>query len=132
MVGKPFRLIKSPLAKTAAAWGKLPTTARVRILKAGSAAMLFVAISYRTFPKLPAAIHEALKACGAEVGNLVRETVNGVADGFVEAVRASIGVSGEATMRMLRLALGGLTFALALFFLVRHYRTRSRTLTPLT
>ena len=128
MAGKPVRFVTSPLTKTAAAWRKLPPAARVRILKASSVAMLFVAISYRTLPKFPGAMHETLKACGAHVGNLVREAINGVADGFVEAVRASIGIRDETSLRPFRIALGVLALILALYLLARHYRTKSHVL----
>ena len=122
MSGKSIRLVASPLTKTVATWRKLPPAARVRILKAGAAVLFFVAIMERTIPKLPGAIHETLKSCGEQVGKLVNETVKGVADGLLEAVRASMGFSEETSNRLLQFGLSAVAFACALLLLFRHRR----------
>lgn len=124
MAGKSIRVVASPVAKTVAAWGKLPPAARRTIVRATAAAMFFVALSARTLPRLPVALQETLKRMGAEFGRLLNGTVKGMADGFVEAVKATVGLQGASVSA--NIAVGCLCVVAALWILVRHRRRNRR------
>lgn len=122
--GKSIRVVASPVTKAVSTWRKLPPATRKAILRTAAAAMFFVAITARTLPKLPEALHETMRRTGEQVGRIVNETVKGVADGFVEAVKASLGLPTSST-RPTNLILGGAALFAALLLLSRHYRRTS-------
>ena len=126
VAGKSVRLVASPVTKTMAAWRKLPPVARKVILRTAAATMFFIAVTARTLPKLPEAVHETMKRTGEQIGNLVNATVKGVADGFVEAVKATLGVPKSST-RTLNFVVGGSALLFAIILLLRH---RQRSLAP--
>ena len=74
VAGKSVRLVASPVTKTAAAWRKLPPTTRRAFLRTAAATMFFIAVTARTLPKLPEALHETMKRTGEQVGKLVNES----------------------------------------------------------
>ena len=115
---RTVRLVASPVAKTAAAWRKLPPATRRTILRTAAAAMFFIAVTARTLPKLPEALHETLKRTGKQVGDIVDATVKGVADGFVEAVNATLGLQ-QSSVRPVNVVVGGVAFAVALVLFLR-------------
>jgi hypothetical protein len=119
VAGKTVRLAASPVTKTAKAWRKLPPTTRRAILRTAAATMFFIAVTARTLPKLPEALHETMKRTGEQVGKLVNETVKGVADGFVEAVKATLGLQQSST-RPLNFVVGGIALVFALLLLLRR------------
>ncbi len=126
VAGKSIRLVASPVTKTMEAWRKLPPAARKSILRTAAATMFFIAVTARTLPKLPVAVHETLKRTGEQVGKLVNESVRGVADGFVEAVKATLGLH-QSSIRPLNFVVGGVAFGVALLLLLRR---RQRCLPP--
>lgn len=121
---RSIRVVASPLTKTVSTWRKLPPATRKAILRTAAATMLFVAVTARTLPKLPEALHETAKRTGELVGRIVNEAVKGAADGFVEAVKASLGLPPSST-RPMNLILGGVALIVALLLLSRHSRRAS-------
>lgn len=124
VAGKSVRLVASPIRKTAKAWRNLSPATRRTIIRATAATMFFIAVTARTLPKLPGALHEMLKRTGEQVGKLVNESVKGVADGFVEAVKATLGLHQSST-RPLNFVVGGIALVIALLLLSRHCRQRA-------
>ena len=124
MGGKSIRVVASPVTKTVSTWRKLPPATRKAILRTAAATMLFVAVTARTLPKLPEAMHETAKRIVELPERIAGETIKGVADGLVEAVKASLGLPPSST-RPMNLILGGVALFAALLLLSRHSRRAS-------
>ena len=118
---RTVRFVASPVTKTVARWRKLPLATRKAILRTAAATMFFIAVTTRTLPKLPEALRETLKRTGKEIGSIINESVKGVADGFVEAVKASLGLQ-QSSIRTLNFVIGGVAFVAALLLLLRGRR----------
>ena len=118
--GKTVRLVSSPISKSAAAWRKLPPAVRTHVLKTAAAAMFFIAVTARTIPKLPEALHETLTRAGEQIGTLVNKTVKGMADGIKAAILATIGFKPSAFERPANFTIGAAALGLALLLLLRR------------
>ena len=118
--GKTLHIVASPVTKSVQAWRRLPPPMRKTILRTAAATMFFIAISERTLPKLGPAIHETLKRTGAQLGSFVDESVKGMGDFFIEAIKSSTGATGVYA-RLLYIAIGIAFFIMALLLVLRHF-----------